>query len=189
VLTTPVDRYRCLLVALWRAPAPGLFPARTAFPVMQAGRRPHLHFRGLLKLYTRYGLQGCSPTFRGLYREAPPWPVSRLGRSQAIKSYQQLLEWVLPPLVICPVGAHGIIQVSCSILTAYAAEKNFLVPIKELGLPSLGGKLPAYYSPGHRQHAEKLQRRMEDMNAFFSNAWEFKRTSYWHCSIPTAGHQ
>jgi len=31
---------------------------------------------------------------------------ARLGRSQAIKSYQQLLEWVLPPLVICPVGAH-----------------------------------------------------------------------------------
>jgi len=44
---------------------------------------------------------------RGLYREAPPLPVSRLERSQAIKSNQQLLEWVLPPLVICPVGAHG----------------------------------------------------------------------------------
>ena len=28
-------------------------------------------------------------------------PVPRYGRSQAIKSYQQLLEWVLPPLVIC----------------------------------------------------------------------------------------
>ena len=30
---------------------------------------------------------------------------------EAIKSYQQLLEWVLPPLVICPVGARCIIQV------------------------------------------------------------------------------
>jgi len=47
--------------------------AGTRFAIVsQAGRRPHLHFRGLLKLYTRYGLQGFSPTFRGLYREAPP---------------------------------------------------------------------------------------------------------------------
>jgi hypothetical protein len=59
---------------------------------------------------------------RGLYREASPWPVSRLGRSQATKFNQQppwvgparklpsstnnLLGWVLPPLVICAVEAH-----------------------------------------------------------------------------------
>src|SRR5689334_18549909 len=84
----------------------GSFPARAAFPVLQAGRHPHRYFRGLLKLHSRYGLHSCSPTIRGLYREAPPAPVSRLGRSQAIKSYQQLLEWVLPPLVICAFGAH-----------------------------------------------------------------------------------
>ncbi|MFZ3341834.1 MAG: hypothetical protein WA213_13190, partial [Terriglobales bacterium] len=57
---------------------------------------PRLHFRGLLRLHTRYGLQGCSSTFRGLYREAPPSLVSRLERSQAIKSNQQLLEWSFP---------------------------------------------------------------------------------------------
>src|SRR3982751_4863847 len=85
----------------------GSFPARAAFPVLPAGRHPHRHCRGLLKLHTRYGLHSCSPTRRGLYREAPPAPVSRLGRSQAIQSYQQLLEWVLPPLVICAFGAHG----------------------------------------------------------------------------------
>ena len=84
----------------------GFFPARAAFPVLQAGRHPHRYFRGLLKLHTCYGLPGCSPTKRGLYREAPPSPVSPLGRSQAIKSYQQLLEWVLPPLVIYALGAH-----------------------------------------------------------------------------------
>jgi hypothetical protein len=54
----------------------------------------------------RYGLQGCSPAIRGLYREAPPSPVSRIERSQAIKSYQHLLEWVLPPLVIYAFEAH-----------------------------------------------------------------------------------
>ena len=84
----------------------GFFPARAAFPVLQAGRHPHRNFRGLLKLHSRYGLQGCSPTIRGLYREAPPSPVPQLERSQAIKSYQQLLEWVLPPLVIYALGAH-----------------------------------------------------------------------------------
>jgi len=50
----------------------GFLPCPCSRPVSQAGRRPHLHFRGLLKLPTRYGLPGCSPTRRGLYREAPP---------------------------------------------------------------------------------------------------------------------
>jgi hypothetical protein len=30
------------------------FPVHAAFPVMQAGRRSHLHFRGLLGLHSRY---------------------------------------------------------------------------------------------------------------------------------------
>jgi hypothetical protein len=84
----------------------GFFPVHAAFPVTGTGRRPHHYFRGLLKLHTRYGLQGCSPAIRGLYREAPPSPVSRIERSQAIKSYQHLLEWVLPPLVIYAFEAH-----------------------------------------------------------------------------------
>ena len=63
----------------------GFFPVRAAFPDVGAGRRPHHYFRGLLKLHTRYGLQSCSPTIRGLHREASPWPVSRLGRSQATR--------------------------------------------------------------------------------------------------------
>jgi hypothetical protein len=40
----------------------GFFPIRTACPKNALGRRPHYRFRGLLKLYARYGLQGCSPT-------------------------------------------------------------------------------------------------------------------------------
>src|SRR6266516_5513203 len=49
---------------------PCFFPERVAFPVSQAGRHPQLHFRGLLKLHSRYGLQSCSSTFRGLCHEA-----------------------------------------------------------------------------------------------------------------------
>ena len=95
VLHTPVDRIRCSLVGELRVPRAGFFPVRTAFPVIGAGRRPHHYFRGLLKLHTRYGLHSCSPTIRGLYREASPSPVSRLGRSQATKFNQQP-PWVGP---------------------------------------------------------------------------------------------
>jgi len=97
VLTTPADRNRCASVASLSA---------RAFPVSQAGRHPQLHFRGLLKLHSRYGLQDCSPTIRGLYREASARPVIRPGRSQATGSYRQLPGWVLPSLVFCAVGAH-----------------------------------------------------------------------------------
>jgi len=55
---------------------------------------------------------------------------------------------------------------SC-VLTVHAEEKNYLARFQELGLPSLSGKLPAYYSAGHREHAEKLQAAIEDMNVFF----------------------
>src|SRR3974390_49473 len=67
----------------------GFFPVRAAFPVTGTGRRPQHYFRGLLKLHTRYGLHSCSPTIRWLYREDPPRPRSRLGRSPATKFTQQ----------------------------------------------------------------------------------------------------
>jgi hypothetical protein len=48
----------------------GCFPARAAFPVSPAGRHPRLHFRGLLRLHTRYGPSGCSAAQGGLCHEA-----------------------------------------------------------------------------------------------------------------------
>ena len=92
-----------MVVARSRA---GFFPIGSAFPDLVTGRRPHCRFRGLLKLYTRYGLPDCSPTIRGLCREVSTRPVSRTGRPPAIESNHQLFEWVLPPLVIGPFGAH-----------------------------------------------------------------------------------
>jgi hypothetical protein len=94
VLNTPVDLIRCSLVGELRV------PARVSSLSIQpspcgAGRRPHRYFRGLLKLHTRYGLQSCSLTIRKLYREAPPLPVTQLGRSQAAKFNQQP-PWVGP---------------------------------------------------------------------------------------------
>jgi len=86
------------------------FPIRAAFPVLQAGRHPHLYFRGLLRLYSRYGPQDCST--------APRRPLSRgfdpaSRPAKPLVSYQvnrQLSGWYLPPLVIRAIGAHCIIQ-------------------------------------------------------------------------------
>ena len=36
------------------------FPAHAAFPKWHEGRHPHCHFRGLLRLHSRYGPPDCS---------------------------------------------------------------------------------------------------------------------------------
>src|SRR4029450_3913133 len=48
----------------------GCLPVCPAFPETQAGRRPRLHFRGLLRLYSRYGLSDCSIARGDLCHEA-----------------------------------------------------------------------------------------------------------------------
>ena len=88
------------------------FPAYAAFPYWPEGRHPHCHFRGLLRLYSRYG-----PPDRSA---APRRPLSR-GSSPAsypvepLVSYQtnrQLSGWIPPPQVIRAFGAHGHFQTS-----------------------------------------------------------------------------
>jgi hypothetical protein len=54
-----------------------------------------------------------------------------------------------------------------AVFTVSAQEVNYLPRIKELGLQRIDGKVPTYYSAGHREHAEMLQSRIEEMNAFF----------------------
>ena len=63
----------------------GCFPVGAAFPVLRAGRRPHQHFRGLLRLHSRYGLQGCSATRGGLGHKAPARSVTRPSRLSATR--------------------------------------------------------------------------------------------------------
>ena len=95
---TPMDRNGCVCRLLPH-------PTR-AFPESQAGRHPSLHFRGLLRLHSRYGLLDCSTAHGGLCHEASIQPVTQLSRSSATRSYRQLPGWVLPPLVNRAVGAH-----------------------------------------------------------------------------------
>jgi hypothetical protein len=83
----PMDQSRCTC---------RLLPHSTrAFPVSQAGRRPSLHFRGLLRLHTRYGLPDCStaqrrPSSRGFSPAGYP--------TKPLVSYQVLptTSWVGP---------------------------------------------------------------------------------------------
>ena len=54
-----------------------------AIPKWQEGRHPHCHFRGLLRLYLRYGPSDRSATQGDLCHEAPAQPVTPLSRSSA----------------------------------------------------------------------------------------------------------
>ncbi len=95
-----------MVIVMTRSRA-GFFPFHAAFPDFAPGRRPHHSFRGLLELYTRYGPPDCLPTICELCREVSISPVTRTHRSPAIESNHQLFEWVLPPLVFSPLGAHA----------------------------------------------------------------------------------
>src|SRR4051794_273116 len=61
-------------------------PPRAAFPEIQAGRRPRLHFRGLLRLHSRYGPSDRSTARGGLRHEASTRPVAQASRSSATRS-------------------------------------------------------------------------------------------------------
>jgi hypothetical protein len=61
------------------------FPVHTAFPVSLAGRHPRLHFRGLLRLHSRYGPPGCSTAQGGLCHEASARQVALPNRSSATR--------------------------------------------------------------------------------------------------------
>ncbi len=87
-------------------------PSRAAFPLSQEGRRPRLHFRGLLRLHSNYGPLDRSTAQGGLCHRASIHPVTRTNRLPATRSNQQLSGWILPPLVIRAFWAHWDMRVS-----------------------------------------------------------------------------
>ena len=80
--------------------------SHTAFPVIAAGRHPHLRFRDLLRLHSSYGPLDRSTAQGGLCHEASARPVARPSRSSATRSNRQLSGWILLPLVLRAIGAH-----------------------------------------------------------------------------------
>jgi hypothetical protein len=61
-------------------------------------------FRGLLRLHSRYGLQGRSPPYGELLSRGFDPASCRPSRSVATMSYRQLHRWILAPLMICALG-------------------------------------------------------------------------------------
>jgi hypothetical protein len=57
-----------------------------AFPKWPEGRHPRCHFRGLLRLHSRYGPPERSVAHGDLYHEAPALPVTQPSRSLATGS-------------------------------------------------------------------------------------------------------
>ncbi len=84
-----------------RSPSPSVLPS----PV-SAGRHPQLHFRGLLRLYSRYGPSDRSTAFtRPLSRgfDAAGCPASPL---VSFRSHRLFSGWKPPPQVIRALVAH-----------------------------------------------------------------------------------
>ena len=110
VLTTPADRIRCSLVAEWRVPAPVSSLSVRPSPFL---RRVGVHtftFEACSSFTRVTACKIAHPPFVGFIARLRP---NRFPRSDARKlpsSTNNLLGWVLPPLVICPVGAHWEIQ-------------------------------------------------------------------------------
>ncbi len=75
---TPVDRNGCIRRLLPHPTRPS--------PSRQAGRHPQLHFRGLLKLHSRYGPLDRLAAQGDLCHEASRRPVTRPPRSSATRS-------------------------------------------------------------------------------------------------------
>src|ERR1700751_4956834 len=82
VPTTPADRAGARV---------DCFPTHTAFPKCQEGRHPHCHFRGLLRLHSRYRPPDRSAAHGDLCHEAPALPVTRPSRSSATRSIDNSL--------------------------------------------------------------------------------------------------
>ena len=95
VPTTPADRASARV---------DCFPARTAFPKWPEGRHPHCHFRGLLRLHSRYGPSDRSAAQGDLCHEAPALPVTQPNRSSATGSIDNSPGGIFPHRCFAPSG-------------------------------------------------------------------------------------
>src|SRR5215471_8600686 len=106
VLNTPVDRIRCSLVGEWRVPAPG--SSLSVLPSPLPGRvGVHITTFEACSSFTR--VTACTvahPPYVGFIARLRPGRLPGSGARKLPSSTNNLLVWVLPPLVICAVEAH-----------------------------------------------------------------------------------
>jgi hypothetical protein len=85
-------------------------PLMQPSPHTPEGRHPHCHFRGLLRLYSRYGPPNRSAALRRpLSRGSDPsgCPAEPL---VSYRTNRQLSGWNLPPLMVRAFGAHEVLR-------------------------------------------------------------------------------
>jgi len=108
VLNTPVDRIRCSLVGEWRTPAPG--SSLSVLPSPLSGRvGVHIVTFEACSSFTR--VTACTvahPPYVGFIARLRPGRFPGSDARKLPSSTNNLLGWVLPPLVICAVEAHPI---------------------------------------------------------------------------------
>ena len=106
VLNTPVDRLRCSLVGELRA------PARASSLSMQPSPLPgrvgiHITTFEACSSFTRVtACRVAHPPYVGFIARLRPGRFPGSGARKLPSSTNNLLGWVLPPLVICAVEAH-----------------------------------------------------------------------------------
>src|SRR3954462_4352258 len=104
----------------------GCFPVYTAFPETQAGRRPRLHFRGLLRLHSRYGLSDCSIPRGDLCHEASARWVAPPNRSSATSATDNSLGGTFLHWQTAPSGRTEFSRLGdracCELEAGYAGE-------------------------------------------------------------------
>jgi hypothetical protein len=92
------------------------FPAHAAFPKWQEGRHPHCHFRGPLRLHSRYGPPDRSAAQGDLCREAPDTASHPTEPLASFRINRQLSGRNPPPLMIRAFGAHCQLRTSRQVL-------------------------------------------------------------------------
>src|SRR5215475_15794968 len=106
VLNTPVDRIRCSLVGEWRVPA--RVSSLSVLPSPLSGRvGVHITTFEACSSFTR--VTACTvahPPYVGFLARLRPRQLPGSGARKLPSSTNNLLGWVLPPLVICAVEAH-----------------------------------------------------------------------------------
>ena len=85
-IASPVDRNGCLCRLLPHSTRPSPFPRRVGI------HDRHFHFRGLLRLHSRYGPLDRSTAQGGLCHEASRRPVTQPPRSSATRSTDNSLD-------------------------------------------------------------------------------------------------
>jgi hypothetical protein len=106
VLNTPVDRIRCSLVGELRDPA--RVSSLSVLPSPLAGRvGVHITTFEACSSFTRVtACRVAHPPYVGFIARLRPGRFPGSGARKLPSSTNNLLGWVLPPLVICAVEAH-----------------------------------------------------------------------------------